>query len=334
VSATQQQPTRRGVDVERHRRADLEQVGSDPRQFQVDGRSLTALRSIGLCSHLLQFVFTGPRIRKQGRSAGGRHDLYSGRGRRVECRERTMKTNISNEQRAAKVLADARWAAVVGRDPNADGRFFYSVRTTGVYCRPSCPSRAARPENVLVSTRPRPTRRRRVFAPAGAVSRTSRACPPRTRTRSPSAVPFHRGVRASADARRAGAAGWHEQLSPAPRNSRRSPAVTPRAYAGAHRARRLQQELKARRHGHRRHLRGGLQLGPAGFYEEADQLLGMTPHPIPFGGAGTEIQFAIGQCSLGSILVARSARGLCSIMMGDDPAALAHELHDRFRRLS
>ena len=59
-----------------------------------------------------------------------------------------MKTNISNEQRAAKVLADARWAAVVGRDSNADGRFFYSVRTTGVYCRPSCPSRTARPENV------------------------------------------------------------------------------------------------------------------------------------------------------------------------------------------
>src|SRR6267154_5089202 len=66
------------------------------------------------------------------------------------------------------------------------------------------------------------------------------------------------------------------------------------------------------------------------FYEEADQLLGMTPTRYRSGGAGTEIQFAIGQCSLGSILVARSARGLCSIMMGDDPAALAHELHDRF----
>jgi len=68
---------------------------------------------------------------------------------KIEYRRRTMKANITNEQHAARILADPRWAAVVGRDPDADGRFFYSVRTTGVYCRPSCPSRPAKPHNVV-----------------------------------------------------------------------------------------------------------------------------------------------------------------------------------------
>ncbi|HWS68838.1 MAG TPA: bifunctional DNA-binding transcriptional regulator/O6-methylguanine-DNA methyltransferase Ada [Steroidobacteraceae bacterium] len=238
-----------------------------------------------------------------------------------------MKTNISNEQRAAKVLADARWAAVVGRDPNADGRFFYSVRTTGVYCRPSCPSRAARPENVSF------------YATAAdaeeAGFRACRRCKPDQPGLSAShankVAELCRFIEASEHpptlgelARRAGMSSFHLH-----RVFKAVTGVTPRAYAGAHRARRLQQELK--RAGTVTDAIYGAGYNSAGrFYEEADQLLGMTPTRYRSGGAGTEIQFAIGQCSLGSILVARSARGLCSIMMGDDPAALAHELHDRF----
>src|SRR6267154_4696247 len=74
----------------------------------------------------------------------------------------------------------------------------------------------------------------------------------------------------------------------------------------------------------------GAGYGSAGrFYEQADQLLGMTPTRYRSGGADTEIRFAIGECSLGSILVACSARGICAITMGDDPQALARELQDR-----
>jgi AraC family transcriptional regulator of adaptative response/methylated-DNA-[protein]-cysteine methyltransferase len=66
------------------------------------------------------------------------------------------------------------------------------------------------------------------------------------------------------------------------------------------------------------------------FYEQADQMLGMTPSRYKAGGARTEIRFAVGECSLGSILVARSDKGVCAILLGDDPEALVRELQDRF----
>jgi AraC family transcriptional regulator of adaptative response/methylated-DNA-[protein]-cysteine methyltransferase len=66
------------------------------------------------------------------------------------------------------------------------------------------------------------------------------------------------------------------------------------------------------------------------FYEESSQVLGMTPSSYRAGGARTAIRFAIGECSLGSILVAQSDRGICSILLGDDPDALARDLQDRF----
>ena len=68
------------------------------------------------------------------------------------------------------------------------------------------------------------------------------------------------------------------------------------------------------------------------FYEQSNDVLGMTPTTYRAGGANTEIRFAIGECSLGSILVAASERGVCSILIGDDPDALARDLQDRFPR--
>ena len=240
-----------------------------------------------------------------------------------------MKANIGNEQRAAKVLADPRWAAVVGRDPDADGRFFYSVRTTGVYCRPSCASRPARPENVAF------------YATAAEAERAGfRACR--------RCKPNQAGVAEANAAKVAELCRYIETAESAPtlgelaRRAGMSPfhlhrvfksvtGVTPKGYAGAHRARRLQQELK--RGGTVTDAIYGAGYNSSGrFYEEADQLLGMTPTRYRSGGADTEIRFAVGQCSLGSILVAKSARGLCSIMMGDDPQQLTRELHERFPR--
>jgi AraC family transcriptional regulator of adaptative response/methylated-DNA-[protein]-cysteine methyltransferase len=66
------------------------------------------------------------------------------------------------------------------------------------------------------------------------------------------------------------------------------------------------------------------------FYAAADDLLGMTPSQYRAGGADTEIRFALGECSLGAILVARSPRGICAIALGDDPDALLRDLQDRF----
>jgi len=68
------------------------------------------------------------------------------------------------------------------------------------------------------------------------------------------------------------------------------------------------------------------------FYEESNQVLGMTPTQYRAGGADAEIRFAVGECSLGSILVAQSARGVCAIMLGENPDALVRKLQDQFPR--
>lgn len=107
--------------------------------------------------------------------------------------------------------------------------------------------------------------------------------------------------------------------------------LTPRAYAAAQRARRLRAEL----------ARGGTvtdAIYDAGynssgrFYDNANQVLGMTPTRYRRGGEDTAIRFAVGECSLGAILVAASERGVCAILIGDDPEALARDLQDRFAR--
>jgi AraC family transcriptional regulator of adaptative response/methylated-DNA-[protein]-cysteine methyltransferase len=70
----------------------------------------------------------------------------------------------------------------------------------------------------------------------------------------------------------------------------------------------------------------------ARFYEKSTALLGMTPTEYRAGGSELPIRFAIGECSLGSILVAATERGVCAILLGDDPEALAHDLEQRFPR--
>ncbi|HEX5357807.1 MAG TPA: bifunctional DNA-binding transcriptional regulator/O6-methylguanine-DNA methyltransferase Ada [Aquabacterium sp.] len=105
--------------------------------------------------------------------------------------------------------------------------------------------------------------------------------------------------------------------------------LTPKAYASAQRARRVRDAL----------AQGGTVTqalyeagyGSSGrFYEQADAVLGMTPTDYKAGGRHMQIRFAIGQCSLGAVLVAASERGVCAILMGDEPEALLRDLQDRF----
>lgn len=230
---------------------------------------------------------------------------------------------------AAATLDDPRWAAVAARDARADGTFFYSVRTTGVYCRPSCASRRARPENVEFHLTADDAER--------AGFRPCRRCTPRQASASARSTALVaelcRFIEQAGEpptlatlARRVGLSAYHLH-----RVFKDVTGLTPRAYAAAHRARRVRDELD----------RGGTVTGAiygAGynsngrFYEESDRLLGMTPTSYRSQGANTEIRFAIGECSLGSILVAQSTRGVCAILMGDDPAALVRDLQDQFAR--
>ena len=103
--------------------------------------------------------------------------------------------------------------------------------------------------------------------------------------------------------------------------------LTPRAYAAAHRAKRVRAELD-RSHTVTAAIFEAGYSSNGRFYEKSDQVLGMTPSNYRAGGANMDIRFAIGECSLGSILVASSERGVCAIFLGDDPDALARDLQD------
>jgi AraC family transcriptional regulator of adaptative response/methylated-DNA-[protein]-cysteine methyltransferase len=230
---------------------------------------------------------------------------------------------------AAAVAADPRWAAVVARDSRSDGRFFYAVRTTGVYCRPSCAARTARPENV------------EFHLTAAAAERAGfRACK-RCKPGQLSLAEQHaarmtelcRYIERAAQpptlaelSRRAGMSAYHLH-----RVFKAATGLTPRAYAAAHRARRVRRELDSGSTVTAA-IYGAGYNSSGRFYEESSQVLGMTPTRYRAGGAGTTIRFAVGECSLGAILVAQSDRGVCAILIGDEPDVLARDLQDRFPR--
>ncbi len=234
-----------------------------------------------------------------------------------------------NKTRAAAVLRDPRWAAVAARDRQADGRFFYSVKTTGVYCRPSCPSRRARPENVaFYSTAAaaeragfRPCERcrpDRLSSDAERTARVARVC---------------RFIEAADQMPTLAELAQHVALSPSHlhRTFKAATGLTPRAYAAAHRARRVRAELD-RRATVTEAIYGAGYGSNSRFYESAEAVLGMTPTNYRAGGADVTIRFAVGECSLGTVLVAASARGVCAIFLGDDPDTLIAELESRFPR--
>jgi AraC family transcriptional regulator of adaptative response/methylated-DNA-[protein]-cysteine methyltransferase len=108
--------------------------------------------------------------------------------------------------------------------------------------------------------------------------------------------------------------------------------VTPRGYAAAHRTKRVRSELEKRSKTVTEAIYDAGFNSGGRFYETSDHLLGMTPRNYRAGGANTDIHFAVGECTLGSVLVAQSAKGVCAILLGDDPDALVRDLQDRFPR--
>ena len=232
---------------------------------------------------------------------------------------------------AGTIENDPRWAAVVARDAAADGKFYYSVKTTGVYCRPSCASRPARPENIAFHAT-RTAAERAGFRPC-------KRCKPDQ----PSLIEQHaakvteacRLIETAETAPSLETLANHAQMSAYHfhRVFKAITGLTPKAYAAAHRARRVRAELERSDSVTAAIFDAGYNSN-ARFYEKSNQLLGMTPTDFRTGGANAQIRFAIGECSLGSILVACSERGVCAILLGDNPDALARDLQDRFPRAS
>jgi AraC family transcriptional regulator, regulatory protein of adaptative response / methylated-DNA-[protein]-cysteine methyltransferase len=225
----------------------------------------------------------------------------------------------------------ARWAAIRARDAAADGHFVVSVKTTGVYCRPSCSARAARPENVAFHTTPadaeragfRPCKRCRPTEPSRAereAALIAQAC----RT-------IERAIEDGDEA--PGLADLARQAKVSPhhfhRMFRRIAGVTPKSYAAAQRQRRVQDGLSAGSRVTETIYAAGFNSSSR-FYEAAPGMLGMTPSAYRKGGEGEVMWHAIGRCSLGNVLVAATLRGVSAIMFGDAVAALVKDLKGRF----
>ncbi|MCI0465973.1 MAG: bifunctional DNA-binding transcriptional regulator/O6-methylguanine-DNA methyltransferase Ada [Beijerinckiaceae bacterium] len=222
------------------------------------------------------------------------------------------------------------WRAVTARDSTFDGQFYYAVKTTGVYCHPSCPSRACHPGNVSFyltcedAERAgfRPCKRCKPYEPALAARHAAMVAAACRHIESSGEIP-----RLEDMARRA-------KLSPSHfhRIFRAVTGLTPRAYAVAQRANRVKSALAEPGTAITAAIYKAGFNSSGRFYEASGSLLGMTPAKYRNGGSGTEIRFAVGACSLGFVLVARSARGVCAILLGDEPDTLAHDLRNRFPR--
>jgi AraC family transcriptional regulator of adaptative response/methylated-DNA-[protein]-cysteine methyltransferase len=228
-----------------------------------------------------------------------------------------------------KTLAqdEPRWAAVSTRDRASDGDFVFAVKTTGIYCRPSCPARLAQRRNVIF------------FPTCEAAEREGfRAC---LRCR-PKEAPNQRQREAIAAACRAletdepptlevlaakaGLSAFHFH-----RVFKAMTGVTPKAYAKAHRAVKVRQELSEATTVTEAIYAAGYNTSSR-FYENADTMLGMTPNKFRQQGSDADIIYGVGRCSLGTILVARSDKGICALMLGDDAAELESEIKRRFAK--
>src|ERR1700687_4937541 len=238
-----------------------------------------------------------------------------------------MTTVLKNKIEKSYLTDQERWEAVIHRDKNAADAFFYSVSTTGVYCRPSCPARLARRENVAFHLTPKDAER--------AGFRACKRCKPNDRSfHGEQAAIVAKACKLIADAEEPpslealaeaiGMSPWHFH-----RVFKSLTGLTPKAYAAAHRAKRVQEELSPRGTVTSAIYNSGFNSNGR-FYAESNKRLGMKPTEFKAGGEGATIRFAVGECSLGSILVAASDLGICSIAMGSDPNTLVKELQDRF----
>jgi len=233
-------------------------------------------------------------------------------------------------ERAAYASDEERWAAVQARDARADGQFVYGVRTTGVYCRPSSSSRLPKRENVEFFDNERAARAAgyrasqrasgdRVALATQRATLVAKVCRLIERSETPPNLDDL--------AAQVGMSPFHLH-----RVFKTETGLTPKAYAAASRARRVREELGSKGAKITDAIYGAGFNSNSRFYAASDAMLGMRARDYRAGAPNMDIRFAVGQCSLGAILVAQSQRGICAILLGDDPDELVRDLQDQFPR--
>lgn len=217
-----------------------------------------------------------------------------------------------------------KWQQVMARDARQDGRFVFAVRTTGIYCRPSCPSRRPRRESVVFFAGPDDAER--------AGYRACLRCKPTEISSQAQCVARARQFLDNAEdlvtlaqlGRRVGLSPFHLQ-----RLFKRATGLSPREYQSA---RRMQQVKSGLRHGNdvTTALYDAGFGSPSRLYENAPQQFGMTPGEYRRGGAGANISFAMARTALGWLLAAATERGLCAVRFGENAVTLERDLRDEF----
>jgi AraC family transcriptional regulator, regulatory protein of adaptative response / methylated-DNA-[protein]-cysteine methyltransferase len=228
---------------------------------------------------------------------------------------------------AVVIQSDPRWAQLVARDASANGQFFYSVKTTGVYCRPSCGARTPLPKNVAFhesiaraeAAGFRACKRCKPGGDALDVQQARRIAEACRQIQSAEIMPTLGELAKAADM----SAFYFHRLF------KSITGVTPKAFALAEQSQRMRKALLPELSVTDAIYEAGFSSS-ARFYEKSKQMLGMSATRYRQGGAQEQIRFAIGACSLGAILVAQSAQGVCAILLGDAPEPLLENLQARF----
>jgi AraC family transcriptional regulator of adaptative response/methylated-DNA-[protein]-cysteine methyltransferase len=221
---------------------------------------------------------------------------------------------------------DVKWKAVLTRSSTSDGAFVYGVSSTGVYCRPTCPSRRPGRSQVRFFDTPR--------AAEAAGYRPCRRCEPQNPQ--PAVVRQVQSAREYIDqhpnepvtlerlSRLAGMSPYHLQ-----RTFKRLIGVSPKAYASARRMERMKSRLKEGDTVSRATYEAGYGSGSRA-YEHARSGLGMTPGSYRNGGRGLHIRYALAPTAVGQLLVAATDRGVCAVTLGDDASQLEAALEREY----
>jgi AraC family transcriptional regulator of adaptative response/methylated-DNA-[protein]-cysteine methyltransferase len=241
-----------------------------------------------------------------------------------------MKDRASTSKRAGNFSRDSdRWRAVQQNDAAADGQFYYAVRSTGIYCRPSCPSRLPQRENVRFFHTPE--------AAEAAGFRPCKRCSPNGeellalhRRKIAAACQMleraDRPIKLAELASKAGMSRFHFH-----RVFKEITGSAPKAYALARRLERVRNEL-AQGGTVTSAIYGAGYNSSSGFYRRDSHAMGMKPLEYRKGGAGLCIRYGVALCSLGAVLAAATAKGICAILLGDDPQELPERLREMFPR--